>query len=583
MKKTLALILAVMLVVALFAGCNNGGTTSGGATTPAADNSTGTNEPAANSGSTESADPEGYNFGKGKVALDAQGFPTEKYEYTTPITTKDDILTFWTVCWMPSLLPESGNMNDLEYAKGQEERTGVHIEYDVVTSDQRQENFSVLLAADDLRNLSASGMSMYSGTVNQAIYDEGYFVNIYDYMDYCPNYIYEAKMRDPSDNATYKDVFYYDNLIYGFMALQDRAMIQMSHLIRADWLDELGISPDSIKTWTDLEKTLQGFQTLGAANPMGMLSVLDMQNSYSFNAYDTLPYVSSSVLPPQFQINNQVQFGCTTDGDKALMEMLNRFWGEDLIYKNWAANTDNSTYHPPISRGEVGYMVTNAVGAKEYAGETDDPDVYWVPLHKLTITEGQTLHVGEARSRKTYGHTVVSTKTENIPLAIAWCDWRYSDAGSFYVSYGPQGLTWDYDDNGEIRLTEFVTNNPDAGMDWVLIVHTINQLAEHGMEDTSRKYRIEGGDELLAMYDVWADFKYDGAYDWPAGLKLNDDQTERVASYSGNVCTYIAENFLAFLDGSKPLNEWDSYIAEVNSIGLDEIRAIYQEALDANA
>ncbi len=45
--------------------------------------------------------------------------------------------------------------------------------------------------------------------------------------------------------------------------------------------------------------------------------------------------------------------------------------------------------------------------------------------------------------------------------------------------------------------------------------------------------------------------------------------------------TYISENYLAFVDGSKPLSEWDSYEKGLADIGLADFLAIYQEAYDA--
>lgn len=44
--------------------------------------------------------------------------------------------------------------------------------------------------------------------------------------------------------------------------------------------------------------------------------------------------------------------------------------------------------------------------------------------------------------------------------------------------------------------------------------------------------------------------------------------------------TYIAENYLAFMDGSRPMSEWDAYVSEAMANGGDAIAAIYQDTLD---
>ena len=96
MKKTLSLVLALLFVLALFAGCNNGGGT------PATQAPDGGGTPATQAPATEAPVDEGpYHFAVGKYEKNADGFPVDKYVYDRPITDNDDVLTKWTTCYTP--------------------------------------------------------------------------------------------------------------------------------------------------------------------------------------------------------------------------------------------------------------------------------------------------------------------------------------------------------------------------------------------------------------------------------------------------------------------------------------------------
>ena len=47
-----------------------------------------------------------------------------------------------------------------------------------------------------------------------------------------------------------------------------------------------------------------------------------------------------------------------------------------------------------------------------------------------------------------------------------------------------------------------------------------------------------------------------------------------------DLSTYYEENYVAFVDGTKPMSEWDSYINDLNTFGYERIQEIYQGAYD---
>ena len=68
--------------------------------------------------------------------------------------------------------------------------------------------------------------------------------------------------------------------------------------------------------------------------------------------------------------------------------------------------------------------------------------------------------------------------------------------------------------------------------------------------------------------------------EWPSSIALTSEQTEEAMEHGADMNTYIAENLLQFVDGSKALSEWDSYVAGLENLGMEGVRAVYQEAYD---
>ena len=586
MKRLLTLLLAVMLVVSLFAGCgnNNAGGDTGTQATPDSSTPAGNtaDDGAGDAGDVQQEDSP-YNLPAGKYEVDENGVPTEQYVYELPLTTTDEVFTMWTSPILIDQLPDNG-MADLPLQTELRDRTGVIIEYVEIAgaypgAGPRNENFAVLLAADDLPDIVTNVDWYYPGPLAGA-WDDGFFVNLYDYLEYMPCYWWYANSQ-PDDPSLLGHVLSQPETIYSFWCLEYEPVILNNGVTRGDWLDELGLTNDDIVTLDDWRELLTRYKNeIGVSNSFLLYNTLDAMNMFS--CFDTRCIIDLAALCTPLVENGKVVLANTRQQDLDYLTTMNQWWNEGLIYQNWAAVIGNLNALDDITNSRVGIMGMVPSESVTYAASCVDPDCYYVPLRKPVKEEGQVLHCGDLRSWKSYGSWSVNTKCENIPLVVSYLDYAYSEEGIFLYNYGVEGISWEYNENGDVQLTDFMMNN-ESGFAQALMHYAMCELIDGGVNDRFRSYAYPGGEAVGAFHAYWAEegkYNYDGSMEWPSSIALTSEQTEEAMEHGADMNTYIAENLLQFVDGSKALSEWDSYVAGLENLGMEGVRAVYQEAYD---
>lgn len=592
-KRILALVFAVCLVLSLFAGCGNGGGTTAPTATPkpsastAPDNSAKDPEPdktdAPDEGNEAAAQPtrdpdSPYHFAKGFFKADENGLALEKYEYDLPITTSDEEITMWTSCMTPQYLPEGG-YQDADFPVEVEKRTGVHILYDVIASSAKANNFAVMIASDDLDDIMCGAKSYYGGSFREAVEEEGYFVNLYDYRDYMPNYIYEATYNKANDRDTYKSVFTEDDLILNFLCLYKEPELNDILFIRGDWLAKIGLKNTDIVTMDDLHNMLVGFKSqLNVEYPMTLYSSLEVAGCYHFTCYDTYCYCYS--VPKAMIDNGKVRMANVCEQDYNMMSNFYNWYTEGLINPNWASIGGCGMMNDDIINEKIGFLSGGGVSIAAHDDLIpEDAPVGWQALTNPLLYEGQTLHLGYNASRVSYGSAAVSATCDNIELAVTWLDYRFSESGSFLYGYGLEGITYEYKDDGDIRILDFITYH-EAYWSVIMCMYGLNHMSEPGLR-ISYYLKMDMNAEVPGFFEYVMSTPHDDALTYPTAITLNAEQQNTVTTIGADLGTYVYENYLQFVDGSKPLSEWDSYVEGVYSTGLQDIIDAYQEAYDA--
>ena len=590
-RKPAAFVLAMLLALSLLAGCGGGGnpkqTRPPETKVPAASNAPATQAPASEAPAaqpTEAPADEGpYHFAK-NYATDAEGWPLEKYVYDGPLCDNDVTFTRWTTCYKPQYLPEGG-FNAIQTWQDVAKYTGVHIEYNVVDSANRKQNLAVLLASDDLNDIIDQGSYMYSGTTEQAL-EEGYFADLYQYRHLMPNFMWEIKNRAKNNPDVMDRLFYKKNHLVTLYGLVMTPVPTMGYVLRQDWMDTLNLGSSlDVETFDQMHDVLTAFKVNMSNNqynqseifPFFIYSVGESTPGFGFAGYNTVLYMSK--LSYLRVVEDRVQVCGSTDDDKALMTMLNQWYNEGLISPNFQSAVIGSDYDDGHRADQVGAMPQTPGAVSQDERSSKDPNTRWEPVHRTKRYSGQTLQYGNRLGETHYGSANLSAKCENLELACAYMDWWMSDFGGDYTSWGPEGVCWNYNEKGERQLTDWVLNH-DAGAMWIMIIYCNNNLVEFCLHDITRSYKYPGGEREWNFYDVWKVKDYGGQYDWPSGVVLTEEQTNEANALKADLETYFAENYVSFLNGVKPLSEWDSYISDLNSFGLDKLTAIYQAAYD---
>ena len=588
-KKTLAFILAVLMVVGLFTGCApESQPPDSGDSTPTNTPGTPSATPGGNDASGDDTEDSPYKFAKGKFETDERGISTQPYTYEMPLSTTDEVFSCWTTNYTPQYIPEEG-FGSMPLPAYDRELTGVNIEYEIVSTSAIQTNFSVLRASDDFRDLMCNGATYYGG-LDTDILTEGYFVNLYDYREYIPNYMYLTVHYDPTDTDTYDKVFLADDQVASMWVLYANPVINGGHTVRADWLDELGMSVDDIVTFDDLYDVLMAVKTQipSCEYPFALPNCIEQLGVYDFSpSYDTQCYVSADRLAPNFLVDGKVTFSHMNDSDREFLRELHRFFDAGLITPDWAAYSSANDYRPLADEGEVFYYFQTCADTVSAKYTNVDPDCEWVYVNNILRTEDQKLRVGSDVTRLLPSCCFnISSKCENIELLATWCDWFFSEEGGDLWSYGIEGYTWEYDSNGNRIATELITNNPDGlSYTWAMCLHAV-YMGGMALRFYNKRNFMDpntGADAWAVAEAIleWNAEHYDKSGHYPAGARLSDDDSDLVNSLSGDVATFMAENYMLFITQDRSLdNDWDDYVAELDSIGMGQIIEAYQRAYD---
>ena len=458
---------------------------------------------------------------------------------------------------------------DYYFWEKMQENMGIQIEFIGAASgpfDTTQE-FLLLLASGEYPDIFCCNWVSFPGGPLTAMND-GYIQPLDQYTDWLPNLSGFLEENPDIDRMIRTD----DGQLYSTPWLrEDGTNVGTGLVIREDWLDQVNMEvPETID---EMYAALKAFKDdLGVAVPMTFeLRWLWLETA---SASISSPF---DVVYPYYVDGEEVKFGPLEEGYREFVETMAQWYKEGLLDTD-LATVDKSTVQAKFANGEAGAAIQqsgNVQNCIDVLGEAD-------PSNKVTAVPTLVKNAGDTPKFSHFWkgfdggfQLTMSTQTENAETVCRFMDYSYSPEGIKLCAYGTEGVSYEADENGEFAgFTDLIMNNPNGDSpstargyfahpgNWAYPGRDLNYLLS---------------DEVLSVMDTWqADM---GTYVFPPVTYTTEESSVKSAKYS-TLDTYCRENITKFILGTTSMEEWDNFLAEIESLGAQELLALEQAAYD---
>jgi len=347
-------------------------------------------------------------------------------------------------------------------------------------------------------------------------------------------------------------------------------------VIREDWVQKVGMRVADIETVDDLYRALTLFKT---SNING-----DGRPVYPYMAKGISNELQNSLamwgIAPGFYVkNNKVSYGPYDPEFVNAVTTLAKWYAEGLIDPDYAT--------ADVKQGDS-LMLNNTSGF--YWGETGGISAMYMATWRDSQPNARVVGIAApttVRGGKHYtnnqdliwdGTSLVISKNNKFPVeSVRFMDFFYSPEGHMLQNFGFEGITYNMV-NGEPKLTEWVTNNPNGlSIDNAISRHTVGAMNGIYINDS----RIR--EQRMLFYD----WQRDSIARWitQEGMQMpriqfTAEESRRLSQLMSDIDTYRNEMFGNFVMGREPLSGITGFQANLRRMGIEDAIAIQQAALN---
>lgn len=440
------------------------------------------------------------------------------------------------------------------------EKTNVSFDINSVDTEGFTEKLNLIMASGDLPDL----IYMMDSAAVQQYGSQGAYVNLLEHMDQMPNF---KKWYD--ENTAYALSYLSPD---GALYMAPQHGVQETNrriwMYRADVFEKLGLKvPTNQEEFYDVLVKIKeaypdsyplGFRSF--TNGLPQLNMIAPSWGTSFiNGED------NTFLSYNYDSKEWV-FGPTQDSFREMIAFYHKLYQEELMIPNFLT-IDTKGWQDVMANSDS-FITLDYLSRIDFFNKSmreSQPDFNMAYMAPPSFGSEGTAKM--AYSSKFVSGFSISSKSKKLDEALAYIDWQYSDEAYELLSWG--------------RPDELYTVQADGTRKW----NNFNTAAE-----------MKQGTGLQT-YGFYSRYNFDGErstfspeclnasteaikYDLPAQpvLSFNEDERAVLETIGMNIETHCTEQISKFLLGERSMDEWDAFIAEVQKMGLDDLKRVHESS-----
>ena len=493
-------------------------------------------------------------------------------------------------------------VEDLEMCKVWFEDTGIEFEWQAIPSEGAQEKINLMLASgEELPDVFWSFGDGKSGNIVVQYADQDIFMPTEGLInEYMPNL---KKILDDSENY-WSEITAPDGHTYGFPYIEEMYGLVLTGgplLINKTWLDEVCREvPTTVDEWVDC---LKAFRDGGDLNGNGADDEIPMATWFgatdTFGSYNMFyrftgafgcadSYCGGNAYADHLRlVDGKVTFTAQDEAFRKTAAFFNMLYDEGLIWNGSFEADESASYKSSLIKEDVARIGCFGTWTDQEITNLDVHDEY-VAIPRLQGEAGMTGFENNYSELQDSSNTAITTTCKFPHVVAKFVDYMVGDpAISIQSNWGAEGYNYVKDENGILRTpldeqgryqpqTEYTTfgearvNSTTTRGSMIVLNEYYETVAGYAYDAVQllENQKTNGKDEIMEEYDTIP------------RVMMTTTELSRLAQIQPTISDIVDRYINQWVTGGVTDDNWNAYLGELQSAGVEELVSIYQSAVD---